>query len=389
MEFKIRVDDMVEQLKTVAPGMSTHSTLPILAYVQIVAHESDIVRFATTNLEVGVQTWSGFVQVKEGGAICAPSRLLLDYFSNLPKDEVATIKHIEKGDKIRVKCGRKQATLSAMPADQFPLLADPHKDEGEWVRVKTTVGAMLELAASVPHAASKDISRPTLTGIDLTFQYDEIKAAATDGYRLSMWDYHNGEELDVAQSIIVPAVNVIALAKMIKGLDVEDEVMLHVDTQGNKLIAEVPGEDHMILRFSSRLLSGSYPDYHGIIPTKWDTKAMFDTEELAAALKLCKPFAAENNKTVRLAVSGNGDGSGKITVTSRSLEMGDALAEVEATVEGPEVEIAFNLEYLVNALAAFDTQTVIELTTPMRPGLLRCTSNDNLIQVIMPMHPNR
>ena len=167
----------------------------------------------------------------------------------------------------------------------------------------------------------------------------------------------------------------------------------------NQILFQIPGRSDeskgsfQWVELSSQLIDGRFPDYTGIIPKGHDTRTVVETAELLKAVRVAFLFARENNNIIRLTVvPGNGDGKGQLRLTATSMEMGDSVNDIDAQVDGGEIEIAFNAKYLIDVLSQVEQpQIVLDTTQPTRPGALRPlgVGEEEYLHVIMPMHPNR
>ena len=144
---------------------------------------------------------------------------------------------------------------------------------------------------------------------------------------------------------------------------------------------------------SSQLIDGRFPDYQGIIPKSHDTRTVVNTAELLKAARVAFLFARENNNIIRLTViPGNGDDEGQLRLTATSMEMGDSVNDIDAMVDGDEIEISFNAKYLIDVLTQMEQpQIVLDTTQSTRPGALRPVGvgDEEYLHVIMPMHPTK
>jgi len=141
----------------------------------------------------------------------------------------------------------------------------------------------------------------------------------------------------------------------------------------------------------SQLVEGTFPDYKQIIPTTYNTKITVNTPDLLKAVKMAFIFARDSANIVRMQVVPAGNmGPGRIIVTATSAEHGDNVSELDATVEGGPLEIAFNARYLIDVLSVIDTaQVAVETRDPQAPGVIRSVGGGDFVHVIMPMHVAR
>jgi DNA polymerase-3 subunit beta len=264
-----------------------------------------------------------------------------------------------------------------LPADEFPIVgADV---AGDLITVDgNELKRMIDLVA---FAAATDESRPTLAGVEVTMLDGKLTMAATDGYRLSVQSI---AVEDYAEHIaIIPAKSLTEVARIIDGGNVE--ISLAENRVGFSLNVDLDrtGTTQGIVGITSSAIDARFPDYRGIIPKHATTTATVKRDALLAAVKVAQLFARDSANIVRLTVNGN------ITVAATSMESGDGASEIDAVIDGPEVEIAFNARYLIDLLSPLSADTVkMELTTANRPGKFT-TSDEHYQHIVMPMNTSK
>jgi DNA polymerase-3 subunit beta len=154
-----------------------------------------------------------------------------------------------------------------------------------------------------------------------------------------------------------------------------------------------PNRSQVFFRMSnidliSQLVEGSFPDYKQIMPKSYSTRTVVDSAELLKAVKIASFFARDAANIVRLRITpGEGGLGGKLTVMATSAELGDNVAEINADVEGPAIEIAFNAKYLLDVFSVITMpKVVLETSNPSSPGVIRTVGDEAFVHVIMPMH---
>ncbi len=369
-----------EGLATVGRVVSTKSPLPVLGNV-LLQTDGGQLKLAATNLELTVIGWVG-AKVEEEGAITLPSRLLADYVGLLSAGEPLQIE--VKGKRAHLSCGRFEATISGIDAEEFPAI--PAISGG--ATLKIAAPTLKEAIGQVVFAAAPDESRPVLAGVLVTIQEGRLTLAAADGFRLAV------RKVDVSESdapdltMIVPAK---ALIEVARGLPNDAEELVE--------IAVTPDQSQVLFRHRqaevmSRLIEGQFPDFNRIIPRESKTRVTLQTADFLRATKAAQVFARDNSMIVRLNLvpaEGGDEALGKVTVAATSAEIGENTGDVDASVEGDAMQVAFNGRYLRDALEALDaTQTFIEVSGPASPGVIRPASGPNgYLHVIMPMHVAR
>ena len=380
MKLTCLPEKLNEGLATVGRVVAPRSTLPVLGNV-LLATEGGQLKLAATNLELTVICWVG-AKVEEEGAITLPARLLADYVGLLSAGEPLNLQL--KAKKAHLSCGRFDANISGIDAEEFPAI--PSVSGG--ISLKLPAPRLKEAIGQVVFAAAPDDSRPVLAGVLMTVSDGKLTMAAADGFRLAVrkLDLGDAEVPDI--SMIVPAK---ALTEVARGLpnDEEVEVEMAVTADQSQVLFR-----HRQAEIVSRLIEGQFPDFNRIIPRDSKTRVTLQTADFLRATKAAQVFARDNSMIVRLNLvpaEGGDEAVGHVTVAATSAEIGDNTGDVDASVEGEAMQVAFNGRYLRDALEALDAQQAfLEVTGPASPGLIRPASGPNgYIQVIMPMHVAR
>ncbi len=381
MKLTCLPEKLAEGLAIVGRVVSAKSTLPVLSNV-LLQTEGGQLKLAATNLELAVRCWVG-AKIEEEGAITLPARLFIDYVALLNPGEPL---HLElKGKKAHLACGRFEANISGIDAEDFPPI--PTVSGGATFSIRAA--ALKEAIQQVVFAAAPDDSRPVLAGVLMTLQQGNLTLAAADGFRLAVRTVELGNSEAPDLSVIVPARS---LSEVARGLpdDEEAEVEIAATPDQNQILFK-----HKQAEVVSRLIEGQFPDYHRIIPTDARTKVTLQTADFLRATKAAQVFARDNSMIVRLEFvppeGGEGLALGKVTVTATSAEVGDNTGDVDASIEGDAQQIAFNGRYLRDALEALDAQQAhLEISGPSSPGVIRPAGGPNAyLHVIMPMHVAR
>jgi len=400
-------ENLAKGLSIVGRAVSPRSTLPVLGNILIEARDNQL-RLSATNLEIAVNCWIG-ARVEDEGAITVPARLLTDFVNKLPPEQI-DLELAVRTQALNLRCARYTATMKGIDASEFPIVTTTDRDDDAGAETGTTAdGIIVELDTAglrkmidqVAFAASTDESRPTLTGVEVSFAGERLTMAATDGFRLSVRSVH----LDAASgpgedmTVIVPARSLGELARIIADADEDRSVHVIITEARSQILFQIWGRSdesrgnfHRV-ELVSQLIDANFPDYNAIIPKSYNTRTVIDRGELLKAVRVADLFARDNNNIVRLAViAGDGEGEGRLKLMATSAEMGDSVNEIDALVDGDDVEIAFNAKYLIDVLSQIDQpQIVLETTQGTRPGALRPLGmgEEEFLHVVMPMHPPR
>ncbi len=350
--------DLFEAVQTVGHAVSGRSSLPILSHV-LIQVENDALRLIATDLELGISCRVKAKQIEEGGALTAPARTLTEVLANLPdKGDVAL--SVDKSHTVHVKCERSEYKILGLPAEEYPKLPEV-KDA---VAFAIPQAKLREMIRHTIFGVSTDETRQILTGILMVFDGETLKFVATDTHRLAVKTalVKDGRG---SQNAIVPARAMNELTRQLT----EGEGDVQVTLSNNQVRFVLPGEDEV--EIVSRLIEGQFPNYQRVIPADFQKKLTISVQPLLRAVRRAQIVARENAN--RVIVRTDGD---KLILTAESQMVGNAYEEIEVEREGEDVEIAFNAKYLLDVLNVLDAETLhLELTEPLKPGLLRPVPN--------------
>jgi DNA polymerase-3 subunit beta len=368
-------DDLQRALGHVSRAVSKKSTLPVLGNVLISAEQGRL-KLAATNLEVGI-TARIDADIEEEGSITIRSDLLTDFVASLPNDRVS-FELDQRTLSIALTCARSKAHMRGIPAEDFPILASI---ENARPSAQIDPSVLREMVSQVAFSAATDDSRPVLAGVLAEFDGGRLTLAAADGFRLAVRRAELAERPDEDFSIIIPARALQELARII--VDQEDPVDLTVTPNESQILARAGS-----IEFLSRLIDGHFPPFRQIIPQKYETRMACNRHEFLSAARRAKLFAQSNNDIVRIQMNpGDGDlDPGFATISAQAAETGDNEDYLEASVDGPQAQIAFNGRYLTEVLSVMKgSQVALEMTGPNAAGVLRPVADEDYTHVIMPM----
>lgn len=377
MKVSCLQDNLAKGLSIVGRAVSTRSTLPVLANV-LLATDNGRLKLSATNLEIVITCWVG-AKVSEEGAITIPARTITDLVNTLPQDQVDL--HLEEATQtVHVTCGRIEANIKGIDAEEFPLVPEPDKTN----RIRVEADVLKQMIGQVAFAAATDDARPMLTGVCTTFDGSEVTMAATDGFRLSVRSAHIPGYVEEPFTVIIPGRALSDVARIIS--DDTEAVFLSMPKGRNQIIFDM---DNVVL--VSQLIDGNFPDYQPIIPRRHNTRTVVNTADFRKACKTADIFARESSNTARVRVEpGDGLSPAYAVIAATSVETGDNVAQIDANVDGEPVEIAFNVKYMTEVLNVVDTpQVALETTSPMEPGVLKPVGDNDFIHIIMPMQFGR
>ena len=350
MKFRVERDVLAEAVTWVARGLPNRPPVPVLAGVLIEASDEGTLTLSAFDYEVSAKITVA-AEVAEPGTVLVLGRLLADISRNLPNRPVDVT---TDGSKVQVTCGSSRFSLLLMPADDYPTLPASPAISG------TIAGDVFTQAvAQVSIAADRGDTLPILTGVRIEIEGDKITLLATDRYRLAMRELNwNPEVSDASHVALVPART---LSDTVKALGASGSVEIHLGGAADGLIGFEAGQRCA----TTRLLDGEYPKVTSIFPSSADTESVIETTALVEAVKRVA-LVAERNTPVRLRFS-----EGQVVIEAGTGDDAQASEAVEAVTTGPEIEIAFNPQFLLDGLGAVGTAySRLSFTQSSRPAVL-------------------
>lgn len=367
--------DLQRALSITGRAVASRTTLPVLSNYLIEAEE-DALTVSATNLELGI-TCRIPARVDEPGKAALQARVLNDFVSSLSSGEVQLYEDSGPTTML-VKQGATQAHVRGQDPDEFPAVT-PESTPAAALTVDSRL--LSEAIAQVVFAAATDDSRPVLAGVHIESEGTKLALAAADGFRMSFREMDIGRELENDISIVVPARSMQEIARIIA--DSEEPAEISITPNQAQMIVSIPD-----ITVVTRLIDGTFPDLKQIIPQEWNTRTVVSREVLLDAARRAAIFARSNNDVVKFALepAGGADGIGRMTITATAADTGDNRDDLDAQVEGSELEVAFNGRYLTDVLSVLGSPSVaLELQGPNAAGVFKPVDDDSFVHVIMPM----
>lgn len=375
MKVSCLQENLQRALAQVSRAVATKTALPVLSNV-LLATDDGRLRIAATNLEIGITTWIG-ASIDEEGRITVDARLLSEFVNTLPNAPVSLA--AEPGRlTLHVQSGRDKAGINGIDADDFPVIP---RLEGEAYVAAVDPQVLRDMIAQVEFAAATDESRPVLAGVLARFENQTLTLAAADGFRLAVREGDLVEPVPERLDAIVPARAMRELARILA--DQSEPVRLAITPNQSQLLVRVGDTE-----FLSRLIDGTFPDFRQIIPREFNTRLELGRDAFLNAVRRASYFARDNNDVVRLEVHGGEEEfmPGSVEISANAAERGSSQSFVDASVTGPELQIAFNSRYLSDVLGVLrNGQVVVGVNGANQAGVVRSGASDDYTHVIMPM----
>jgi DNA polymerase-3 subunit beta len=361
MKISVRRDELVQRLSVVSRAVSTRATVQILSGI-LLRPAGDGLELAATDMELSLRTTLS-AQVEGEGAIVVPGRRLVDLAKLLPSDDVE-IEHRPEESVVHVTAGSASYTLHTYNAEDFPRL--PELDAVSTFSVERE--ALLETINRVARSASRDESRPVLTGILARFETGKLVMAATDSYRLSVKETALTGQVPELEAII-PAR---ALQELARIAVAGDEVELGVHE--NQVVFSADD-----VSMTTRRIDGQFPNYRQLLPEAFEHELALPRAELLDVVRRAAVMI-ERTSPLQLRFA-----DGELTVTARTHEVGESKESLPAPYTGEPLEIGFNADFLRDGLESVTGDEVrVKLINPLRPAVLQGESDD-FTYLVMPI----
>lgn len=362
MKFSVERSAILSPLQAVIGVVERRQTMPILTNV-LISGRDDQLLITATDLEVELIA-KAKVTLQQAGDITLPGRKLLDIVKALPEGAVITL--TIEGDRATVRSGKSRFTLTTLPATEFPSVEDI-KAQQTITLPQVTLKRLLDKTHF--SMAQQDV-RYYLNGMLLELAPNLIRTVATDGHRLAYYEAQLDGVNTTSQQVIVPRKGVLELQRLLGDGNLELAIGI------NHIRADI-GE----IRFTSKLIDGRFPEYARVIPESPPKQVKADRELLRASLQRAAILSNEKYRGIRLCVRTN-----TLVLQSHNPEQEEAEEEVEVAYIGEEVEIGFNVNYLLDALAAVEGDEVnVGLTDANQSCLVSSPTEPAAKYVVMPM----
>jgi DNA polymerase III subunit beta len=369
MKLSLSRTHLLAQLQTAARVASTRTAVQALSGIMISAERDASPVLLATDMEMGLRVPLE-AEVARPGSVVLPARLLLDVARSLPAEQVTMELRTAEQD-VELICGPTTFHLRTLRAEDFPTLPDPAPD----TRVTLPMDAFVQTVSRVARSASRDETRPVLTGILMSAAGQELRMVATDSYRLSVKQTALESSLQGSLEANVPAR---ALQELVRIAQQAPGDSVAVSVGQNQVIFEL-GD----IVLSSRLIDGQFPNYRQLLPESVEHELRLSSAELTDVVRRIS-LLAQKNTPLRLSFT-----EGTLTVSAQTPDVGEASEAIPVAFHGEPFEIGFNPEFLRDGLESIDSEELIlKLISPLRPGLIQSPDNGDFVYLIMPIRLN-
>jgi DNA polymerase III subunit beta len=354
-------DELTRALGVVSRGVSTRTTVQILAGILLQA-SGEKLDLAATDMELSLRT-SLEAQIEGEGSVVVPGRLLLELARLLPDEEVSVEHKLEEAA-VEVRSGPATYRLHTYNAEDFPRLPDASAAD----RHEVDREMLLETIARVSRSASRDESRPVLTGVLMRFEPGKLVMAATDSYRLSVKETATEGSVPELEAIVPARAlgELTRIAQAGEGIELGVHENQVVFSTGDALL-------------TTRRIDGQFPNYRQLVPEAFDHELSLPREELLDVVRRVAVMA-QRNSPLRLRFA-----DGELTVSAQTQDVGEARESMPVAFAGEPLEIGFNAEFLRDGVESVSGEQLrVKLISPLRPAVLQ-GEDDDFLYLIMPI----
>ncbi len=337
MKFSIQREEILKPLQIISGVVERKQTMPILSNILLELNGGEVTMTAT-DLEVELVTRFKLEDSQQNGRTTVPARKFSDICKTLP--ESASLEFQLDGERAKIKSGRSRFTLSTLPADDYPAI----KSSDKVAEASLTEKELKRVIQKTQFSMALQDVRYYINGLLLEVTRDRLCAVATDGHRMSMCEIGADVAVDDKLQFIVPRKAIQELSRLLKETD--DNVRLKFST--NHLRVEL-GD----IQFTTKLIDGKFPDYERVIPQHIPNRLQARTEDLKQAMVRTSILSNEKYRGIRIVLT-----PGNLQAIAHNPEMEEAEESVNVQYNGDNLEIGFNVSYIVDALTAIETEDV-------------------------------
>jgi len=361
VKFRCERDVLADALATAGRAATGRTgTLPVLSGLRLEL-VGDKLTVTGTDLELTIQL-EAQVGGERDGAVVLPARLSSDIVRSLSPGKVEVS---VEADDVSISGGRSQFTVRPLSIDDYPRLASPAS-----TAVTLPTAEVGEALRQVVRAASTDESRVVLTGVLLTAEADGLRMVATDSYRLAVRDLPGASALGADQKVLVPGR---ALSELVRLVGNAPELTLRL---GEREATFEVGST----RLTTRLIEGEFPDYRRLIPPTHPNKLTVSRDALLEAIRRVK-ILARDATPIRLQMTAD-----SLRLSAITQDVGNAVEELDAVLEGTEMTIAFNPDFFAAGVEAVGGDEVtLETQDAAKPAVLRAVGRTDYLYLLMPV----
>ena len=383
MEIACQQSELNIAIQLVNKAVASRPTHPILSNILFTADEvTNKISLTGFDLNLGIQT-SFDANVDKSGAITIPSKILAEIVAKLPNDSPVILKVEEDSENILLKSDRGSFNLKGIASDDYPNL--PFVDSGTSLDLNPSI--FLEALRLTMFSSSNDESKQLLTGVNFKFKNQSLESAATDGHRLAVISTSEGENFSKLEimdnsnnsddylSVTIPTRSLREIEKLVNTKIKEEAIKLFYDKGQIVFISS-----NQII--TTRTLEGSYPNYSQLIPDSFSKIFKFERNSLINSLERIAVLADQQSSVVKINI--NDDKFASISADAQ--DIGNAKELLPVSFNGEQIEIAFNVRYLLEGLRVISSENILlKCNLPTTPAVVVPDDDSSYTYLVMPV----
>lgn len=366
MDIHCQKEDLLKGVQLVQNAISPRSTLPVLANILFEATPEGL-RLSSTDLEVGIRCHVK-ADVKSGGVTTVPARTIGEFLRTLDDGRDVSLK-MNENQKMEIRSGRDRCSLACLPKDDYPVLPEFNIEKA----ISLNHILVREMIRKTVFSVSTDETRYVLNGVNFLMENGKITLIATDGRRLAFIQRELPDKKSVVGAII-PTKAINELARILSGDEKGADVLMGFTE--NQVTFQYKG-----IVIISRLIEGNFPSFDQVIPKSHDIQLKLKARQILQATQRAAVGTMDRGGSVRFGLA-----PGRLQISASAQGRVEVESEIEVDYKGDPFAIAFNPAYLVDVFKALEADEILlELSTPLNPGVIRPVGDDHYKYVVMPM----
>jgi len=373
MKFSCPQAEFSTQFSLVSRAVPSRPSKPVLGNVLVTANaDTQQVTLVGFDETLGIQTTFA-AQVDDSGSLTLPAKLLGDIVSRLPNEDIDIAEEAEE-PVVTLSCSAGRYQVRGLSAEDYPNL--PEIENAEPVTI--SADALIEGLRGALFATSSDEAKQVLTGVHLTADKESLEFAATDGHRLAV--VTTLEEEDTASplemEVTIPGKALRELERILQMYASSEPVAFQLDP--TQVVFDLGQQ-----RITTRLLDGQYPNYRQLIPKQFERQLTVDRKQLVSSLERIAVMADQRNNIVKLSITNE---TQSLALSVEAQEVGSGLETLPAQITGEDLDIAFNVRYLLEGLKALPTSEIqVQCNTATSPSVLTPLGGAKMTYLVMPV----
>ena len=363
MSIALKRENLLKSLQSIIGVVEKRQTMPILANV-LLSCESNVLTLIATDLEVElISTFN--IDSSDSLTTTLPGRKLLDICRSLPEGSIISIGVNEK--KAVITSGKSKFSLTTLPANEFPVIPNINGEQ----QIKINQSDLRYLIENTQFSMAQQDVRYYLNGLLIEIDSDQLKAVATDGHRLAFCRKQLNSTAPENKSVIIPRKGVLELQRLIGGTT---DITIELGVNHIRVAFDT-------ICFTSKLIDGRFPEYERVIPSDTSNHFLANKDALKTSLQRTAILSNEKYRGIRLVINQN-----QLTLQAHNPEQEEAEESLEIQYTGVDIEVGFNVNYLIDALSVIDADEVsLSMVDGNSSCLITDPGNNQAKFVVMPM----